>query len=297
MPRYVLPGGSGFLGQSFAAYARSLGHECVTLTRRPSREGDLMWDGKTMGPWCEALDGAEAVVNFTGKSVNCVYTPENRKEIIDSRVDSVRVVDEAIARCAHPPKVIVQSSSLAIYGDTTEPCDEDAPHGEGFGAEVCELWEAAFFQNALPATRKCGLRIGFVLGPDGGALVPLRTLTRYFLGGTVGSGRQYISWLHIEDMNRMIQRCIKDETLDGVFNATSPHPVTNKVFMRAMRKTMRRPWSPPAPAFIVNIGARWILKTEGSLALTGRRCYPRRFEAVGFTFVHTDLEATLRDVL
>ena len=297
MPRYILPGGSGFLGRSFAAYARSLGHECVVLTRRPSREGDLPWDGKTVGPWRKVLEGAEAVVNFTGKSVNCVYTPENRKEIIDSRVDSVRVVDEAIAGCARPPMVIVQSGSLAIYGDTTEPCDEDAPHGEGFGAEVCELWEAAFFQNTLPETRKCMLRIGFVLGPDGGALVPLRTLTRYFLGGTVGSGRQYISWLHVEDLNRMIQRCIEDENLDGIFNATNPHPITNNVFMRAMRKAMRRPWSPPAPAFIVKIGARWILKTEASLALTGRKCYPRRLEEVGFTFLHTDLEATLREVL
>jgi len=297
MPRFVLPGGSGFLGQSFAAYARSLGHECVILTRHPSREGDLEWDGKSVGAWREALEGAEAVVNFTGKSVNCRHTPENRKEIIDSRVDSVRVMDEAIARCARPPKVIVQAGSLAIYGDTTEPCDEEAPHGEGFGVDVCELWEEAFFRETLPETRKCSLRIGFALGPNGGALVPLRTLTRYFLGGTVGSGRQYISWLHVDDLNRMVQRCIEDDTLEGVFNATGPHPVTNKVFMRAMRKVVGRPWSPPAPAFIVKPGARWILRTEASLALTGRKCYPRRFEEIGFTFAHTDLEATLRDVL
>ena len=297
MPRLVLPGGSGFLGRAFAAYARSLGHACVVLTRRPSREGDLPWDGKTRGPWCEALEGAEAVVNFTGKSVMCRYTPENRKEIIDSRVDSVRVVDEAVARCVRPPAVIVQSGSLAIYGDTSEACDEEAPHGEGFGVEVCELWEDAFFENPLPETRKCMLRIGFVLGPDGGLLVPLRRLTRFFLGGTVGSGRQYISWLHVDDLNRMILRCIEDDTLDGLFNATSPHPVTNKVFMQALRKAMRRPWSPPTPAVMVKIGARWILGTEGSLALAGRRCYPRRFEEVGFTFIHTDLEATLRDVL
>jgi len=295
--RFILPGGSGFLGRSFAAHARRLGHESIVLTRSPKENGDVFWDGKTLGDWRQHVDGADAVVNFTGKSVNCLYTPANRREIIDSRVDSVKAIDEAVTRCERPPGAIVQTGSLAIYGDTTASCDESAPHGEGFSVEVCELWEGAFFSKTLPDTRKCCLRIGFALGPDGGALETLCNLARWFLGGTVGSGRQYISWLHVDDLNRMIMRCIEDPSLEGVFNATGPSPVTNEEFMRRLRKAVGRPWSPPVPAWLVKLGARWILRTDASLALTGRKCYPSRLRSAGFEFRYTDLEETLREII
>jgi len=295
--RIVIPGGSGFLGRSFATFARKRGYHCIVLTRNPRDEGDVQWDGRTMGDWAAAFDGAAAVVNFTGRSVNCVYNDANKKEIIESRVNSVRAVDEAVAGCSDPPKVIVQAGSLAIYGDTTEPCGEDAPHGEGFGVEVCEVWEEEFFAQALPQTRKCFLRIGFVLGIGGGALEPLRTLTRCYLGGTVGKGNQFISWIHIDDLNRMILTCIENASLEGVFNATGPGPVTNRVFMKAMRKAAGRPWVPPAPAPLVRLGARLIMQTDASLALAGRKCFPRRFSELGFVFNHTNLEQTLRDIM
>ena len=222
--RIVLPGGSGFLGRSFAALARARGYHCIVLTRNPRDEDDVQWDGRTIGDWAAMFDGAAAVVNFTGRSVNCVYNDANKKEIIESRVNSVRAVDDAVAGCSDPPRVVVQAGSLAIYGDTTEPCGEDAPHGEGFGVKVCEVWEEEFFAQVLPQTRKCFLRIGFVLGTGGGALEPLRNLTRCFLGGTVGRGDQFVSWLHIDDLNRMILTCIEDVSLEGGIQCDRPRP-------------------------------------------------------------------------
>jgi uncharacterized protein len=243
------------------------------------------------------MDGAEAVVNLTGKSVNCRYTPDNRREIIASRVDSVRAIGQAIRACQRPPSAWVQAASLAIYGDPgPRVCDETAPAGEGFNAEVCMLWEQAFEAVPLPDTRKTVLRIGFVLGERGGVLEPLIRLTRLFLGGAAGSGKQYISWLHVEDLNRIFEWSIERRELEGVFNATGPSPVTNAAFMHALRSALHRPWSPPVPALAVHIGAR-LMGSEGGLVLEGRRCVPARLIENGFTFKHTELNAALRSLL
>ena len=202
----------------------------------------------------EELEGAEAIINFAGRTVNCLYTAKNRKEIINSRLDSVQVLHRALRQCQQPPKVFIQAGSLAIFGDTREECDEEAPHGEGFSVEVCQRWEEAFFAVDHPETRQVVLRIGFVLGRDGGALEPLQKLARFGLGGKIGSGKQYISWIHIEDLNRMI-RYGMDRPLEGVYNATGPTPVTNDTFMATLRKAMGKGWAPPAPTPLVKLGA------------------------------------------
>lgn len=270
------------------------------LTRSPSLYSGpgfaVEWDGKSLGDWARWLDGAEAVVNFTGKSVNCRYTPENRREINESRVNSVRAVDKAITLCNQPPKVLVQAASLAIYGDAgNRICDESAPPGEGFPVETCLLWEHAFQEGQTPATRRVLFRIGFALGKGGGALEVLAKLTRCFLGGTVGSGNQYISWLHVADLNRMMLWAMERETMAGVYNATGPNPVTNREFMRELRRVLHRPWSPPAPAWAVHVGS-WLLGTEPCLALTGRRCVPRRLMDEGFTFQYPNLRKALEAI-
>jgi uncharacterized protein (TIGR01777 family) len=300
-PRVVLAGGSGFLGQALAGDLIARGYDVAVLTRtpraQPVRVREAAWDGRTLGPWAELLDGAAAAVNLTGRSVNCRYTAANQREIIDSRIDSVRAVGAAIARCARPPAAWVQAGSLAIYGDAgARVCDESAPHGRGFSVDVCERWENAFAEHRTPGTRKTLLRIGFALGRGGGALVPLARLARFGLGGTVGSGRQYISWLHVHDLNAMFRWAIERADVAGTYNATGPSPVTNAEFMRALRRALRRPWSPPTPAPLVHLGA-FLMRTEPSLALTGRRCVPARFAAQGFTFAHADVRETLRDVL
>ncbi len=244
------------------------------------------------------LENVSAIINLTGRSVDCRYTTANRREIIDSRVNSVRALGAAVRQCNSPPPTWIQASSLAIYGDAGERiCDDDGPHGSGFSAEVCEAWEAELAQQDLPNTRTAVLRIGFALADDGGALGRLAKLTRLGLGGTVGNGRQYISWLHIDDLNRIFEWCLANNNARGIYNVTGPNPVTNAVFMAALRRSMHRPWSPPAPApaVAVRIGA-FLMGTDASLALTGRRCLPKRLLDEGFTFNYTDLDECLRDI-
>jgi uncharacterized protein (TIGR01777 family) len=296
-PRVALAGGSGFLGQSLATALLGRGYEVVVLSRSAPRDGSairqLQWDGKTLGDWCQAVDGARAIVNLTGRSVNCRHTPENRREIMESRVDSVRVLGEAVSRSNQPPEVWVQASSLAIYGDPGERwCDEDAPHADGFSEEVCKRWEAEFEKVRVTGLRKVVMRIGIVLDTKKGALPVLARLTQFFLGGRVGTGDQYVSWIHTADLTRMFIEAIERPELSGVFNVTGPNPVTNAEFMRELRHVLHRPWSPPVPAWATRIGA-FFMRTEPSLALTGRRCRPKRFLESGFHFEFPELRGAL----
>jgi len=288
MKRIILAGGSGFLGQALGQVLLVKGYEVIVLGRGQSKvSGGIrheQWDGHTLGGWASLLDGARAVVNLTGRSVNCRHTPENKRQIMDSRVNSVRVLGDAISRCAQPPEVFVQSSSLAIYGDPGDRwCDEEAPQAEGFSAEVCKRWEAAFADVQKAGMRKVVLRIGIALAAGQGALPVLARLTRCYLGGKVSHGRQYISWIHIDDLVRMFVDAIERPDLSGVFNATGPNQVKNAEFMRELRRTLHRPWSPPVPAWATQIGAA-LMGTEASLALTGRRARPCRFLEHGFQF-------------
>jgi uncharacterized protein (TIGR01777 family) len=301
--KIVIPGGAGFLGRALATSLAAAGYEIVIFSRRPApatgKIRTVVWDGRNLGPWCAEIDGSAAVVNLTGRSVACLYTPENRRQILASRLDSVAAVAAACQSCRHPPPVVVQASSLAIYGEAGDRvCDETAPHGAGFATEVCEAWEGAFFAGASPGgARRVALRIGFVLGRDGGALEPLAKLARWYLGGTVGHGRQYISWLHLDDFCAMTRWVIENPKAEGAYNATGPMPATNRDFMRSLRHALGRPWSPPAPTWAVKFGARFLLHVDSSLALTGHRCVPRRLMDDGFIVRHTDLDATLRELL
>lgn len=226
-----------------------------------------------------------------------LVTKKNREEIISSRLASVQVLQEAILKSNNPPQVCIQAGSLAIFGDTTEICHEDSAHGKGFSVDVCEKWETAFFKDEWPHTRKVLLRIGFALGDNGGALGPLQRLAKFNLGGTIGSGRQYISWLDMDDLNEMFDQAIENEQYDGIYNATGPNPVTNKEFMKTLRKVMNKGWAPPAPAPFVKLGAYIIMRADLSLALTGRNCIPKRLQAELVQFRHTNLEGALRDII
>ncbi len=301
--RVILAGGSGFLGESLTNFLLGRGYEVTVLSRGKEGFKDgaefIRWDGKNMDArWVDRIDGSCAVVNFTGKSVNCIYTEKNKREIIESRLDSVRVLKEAVLNAEQPPPVFVQAGSLAIFGDTEEVCDEESPLADGFSPEVCKLWEGEFFSgDRLPHTRQVLLRIGFALGRGGGALEPLVKLARMGLGGTIGSGRQYISWLHIDDLNSMFLNAIEDPEYSGVYNATGPHPVRNKEFMQTLRKVLNKGWSPPAPSPFVKAGAYLFMRAEPELALTGRNCVPKRLQDNGFAFQYTDLEKALRDLV
>jgi uncharacterized protein (TIGR01777 family) len=300
MKRLVLAGGSGFIGQALAPALVAKNYGVVVLGRgTPHREEGvdyLQWDGKTVGDWARAIDGAEGIVNLTGRNINCRHTPENRREIIRSRVDSVRVLGEAIANCAAAPKIFVQTSGVGYYGDTGDHVtDEDARPGNDFPAQVCRQWEGAFDALQLPFTRKIVVRLGVVLGRKGGALPMLEKLTRWFLGGAVGSGRQFLSWIHVADVVAMFVEAIEQSELAGRFNGTTPAPVTNDEFIRELRRALNRPWSPPVPAPIARAGA-WLMGSQGSLALLSSRCVPRRFLERGFQFQFPNLRDALANL-
>ena len=299
-PRIILAGGSGFIGQSLSPFLVSKNYEVVVLTRDKSdHHGSIReahWDGKTLGDWTQFVNGAIGLVNLTGRSINTRHTPEHRREIIDSRVNSVRILDEAIDRCVQPPKIFVQIAGVGVYGDKGERiCDETTLPGDDFVSEVCKKWEAAFDSVDSPNTRKVLFRLGVVLGRNGGFLQILSKLTRWFLGGHVGNGRQCVSWIHIADLSRMILQAIEQEQLTGVFNATAPNPVTNAELMRELRRALHRPWSPPVPEFAARIGS-WLMGTEASLALVSQRCVPKRFLENGFDFEFPTLRQALTNI-
>jgi uncharacterized protein (TIGR01777 family) len=298
--RIILAGGSGFIGRALADDLVRDGHEVVVFSRSAAgRHGPVtyvQWDARTLSTWVRALEGAEAVVNLAGKSVNCRYTRENRAQIRGSRVDSVKAIGEAIARCANPPKVLIQAATLAIYGDAGEKiCDESTPPGQGFSPETAVLWEEAFNQTVTPATRRVLLRIGFVLGRGGGALQTLERLTKCFLGGKASHGRQWISWLHIDDLCRIVRLAMDRKHIEGLYNVCTTDPVRNARFMSELRRALHRPWSPPVPTWAVRIGS-WMMRTEAELALTGRRCVPKRLLEAGFCFKFPALRDALADL-
>jgi len=297
--RIILAGGSGFIGQALARALQQRDYAVVILTRSPRERPDgireLAWDGVNAGPWVAALDGAEAVVNLAGQNINCPHTPENLLTLTTSRVHSVQAIAAALPGLRQPPRVWVQASAVGFYGDAGDRlCVEASPAGTGPLAEICRDWEGALHAVPLPRPRTVLLRIGFVLGREGGALPVLSKLTKLFLGGAVGSGRQYISWIHITDVTRMFVAAIEQE-LSGIYNAVGPAPVTNAEFMRQLRRAWHRPWSPPVPAFAVRLGSR-LIKSEASLALMSCRCLPRRLEEQGFVFEYPRLAAALKDL-
>jgi hypothetical protein len=298
--RVVLAGGSGFIGRGLSKRLRRLGFQPVVLTRSGEWTDHgvryVHWDGRTSGEWVREIDGACAVINLAGKSVMCRYTPANRRRIVSSRVDSVRAIGEAIRAAEHPPLAWVQAGSLAIYGDAGErQCDESAPPGTGFSPDVCVAWERAFRESPTPGVGRVLLRMGFVLDEGGGPLATLEHLARVGLGGAIGSGRQYISWIHTVDLHRMFLWAIERGDLDGVYNACSLTPVTNAEFMSELRRVLHRRLGVPTPDWLVRIGAP-VIGTEAELALSGRRCVPARFRAMRFPFQFPTLRGALEDL-
>ncbi len=305
--RYVIAGGSGFLGVSLAHHLAALGADVVILSRTAPRVAGPWrherWDARTVGPWTSWLDNADGVVNLVGRSVNCIKTPDHCDEILRSRVDATRVLGEAVRCVSSPPRAWVQMSTAHIYGDPPERvCDEDAPTGYGLAPFVGTAWEQAFEEANVEALgiRGVVLRTGFVLGRDrgagGGALSSLGGLVRLGLGGTVGHGRQGMSWIHERDMNRLFERGLTDETMRGTYIATAPNPVSNAEFMRALRRALRMPIGLPAFAWMVRLGAPLVMRTDPELALYGRYCVSKRLPSEGFAFDFPEVGAALADL-
>lgn len=299
--RIVIAGGGGFLGKSLARHLCDLGAEVVVLARSDKRVAGatvVRWNGRAVGPWAARLEGADGLVNLVGRSVDCVKTPDHCDEILRSRVESTRALGEVMRACAVPPPVWVQMSTAHIYGDPpVERCDENAALGYGLAPTVGKAWERAFHDSIPEGVRPVVLRTSFVIGRGGGALARLSFLTRIGLGGTVGHGRQGMSWIHEHDLNRIFERALTDHAMSGVYIASSPNPVSNAEFMRELRRVHRMPIGLPAPAWLVRIGAPLVMRTDPDLAIYGRYVIPRRLLDEGFELRYPSLSDALFDLI
>ncbi len=306
--KIILAGGSGFLGRALARYFAAAGWEVVILTRSPKpghgtvREVD--WDARTLAPWKEELEGATAIVNLTGRSVDCRYHAANRKEILESRVDSTRVLGNAVAQCTRPPRVWLNAGTATIYRHTFgKAWDENGEiagtpeANDEFSVQVAQAWEAALNEAQTPATRKVILRSAMVLGHARNSVFPvLRRLVRLGLGGRMGDGRQFVSWIHVDDFCHAIEWLINHDDLAGPVNLAAPNPLPNHEFMRTLREACHMPFGLPAPASMLEVGA-FFLRTETEQILKSRRVVPRRLLESGFQFRHPYLRGAADNLL
>ncbi|MEO8498938.1 MAG: TIGR01777 family oxidoreductase, partial [Planctomycetota bacterium] len=301
--KIVLAGGSGFLGVVLAKWLSERGYEVVVLSRRSTSLAHgrcVAWDGKTLGDWAGELEDATALINLAGRSVNCRYHVRNRREMMDSRIFSTRVLGRAVAGCAMPPRVWLNSSTATIYKHTYgEAHSEDGEIGatreanDKFSIQVARAWEEEFAKAECPITRKIVLRTAIVLGSvPGTAYEVLRRLARFGLGGKMGSGKQFLSWIHADDFCRALSWLIETPSAEGIYNIAAPNPVTNADAMRLFRKAVRMPIGLPAARWMLEVGA-FVLRTETELIIKSRRVVPTRLISEGFAFEFPTLESAI----
>lgn len=297
----VLAGGSGFVGSCLASFLKGRGYQITVLTRnaRLLSAGDkgsyVLWDGRSIGEWCDLLEGKAAIINLSGANINCRLTEVNKHLILDSRVNAASVLVDAVKACAEAPKTFIQCSAVGYYGDTRKICTEAAQKGDGFLADVCAQLEGIVNDADCPGTRKCILRLGVVLGRTGGAYPLLAGLTKCYMGGALGDGRQYVSWLHIQDLCKIIDKAICDQGMEGLYNAVAPVAITNSEFMAAFRKAFVRPWSPAVPALLVKVGT-FLLGSNSTILLKGQNVSPRRLLDSGLEFEFGDINTALMEL-
>jgi uncharacterized protein len=312
--RIVIPGGSGQVGHVLARHFHAQGHDVTVLTRTPTSApwNTLAWDGIHEGEWTAALEGSDLCINLAGRSVNCRYHPANRAEILNSRVDPTRILGKVIAALPHPPAVWLNASTATIYRHEldqpdSKPNDEltgilggdepGVPETWNFSIGIAKAWESVFAETPTPRTRKVALRSAITLSPDrGGVFDVLLSLVRRGLGGAVGSGRQYVSWIHDADFIRAIEFIIAHDEIIGPINLAAPNPLPNRDFQRALRQAWGARIALPATAWMVEIGT-FLLRTESELVMKSRRVIPTRLLQSGFTFQHPTWPEAARNLV
>jgi len=303
--KLIIAGGSGFLGLSFAQYLAQNAPdqwEVVILSRSkpncdPNHAQWVQWDGRTQGKWTEHLIGATHILNLAGRSIDCRKSPDRWRQIIDSRVNTTNLIGEALRQIDHSPECWVQMSATGIYGtESKNLCTEESEQGTDQLAQVVQLWEAAFETSCPMTTRSVTLRSGVVLGRESGAFPVLHRLARFGLGGKAGSGKQGISWIHIQDMCRLIEDALDNPNRTGIYNACTDDSKSNAEFMRALRKAINQPIGLPAPQLGIRILCSTVLDTDASLALKGAYCSPRRLIDEGFDFKFAEIDAAMSDL-
>lgn len=304
--RVIITGGTGLIGSALAASLGADGHEVVVLSRNPAQYTTPAgvraekWDGKTAESWGHLADGADAIVNLAGESVAgeglfpSRWTPERKERILQSRLNAGKAVVQAIEAAQVKPKVLIQSSAVGYYGPRgDELVDETALPGNDFLAQVVIEWEGSTAVLEAMDVRRVLIRTGVVLSPNGGALRPLVLPFKLFAGGPIGSGNQWFPWIHIEDEVQAIRFLIENETAQGVFNLSAPHPLTNKAFARVIGQVLKRPSFIPVPAFALQL----MFGEVATALLTGQRAIPQRLQTMNFTFKYPEAPAALRNLL
>jgi len=305
--RVVISGGSGLIGRNLCEVLSREGHETIILSRNPESVTGMpagvravQWNGSRPGPWQQELEGAEAVINLAGASIAGSgllpqrWTPERKQVILESRVAAGRILSETVRGLANKPSVFLQASAIGFYGPHGEEfLYESHPAGDDFLARVCQQWEDASRGLESAGVRRVVMRIGLVLSPGSGLLPLLKLPFRFFLGGPLGRGAQYMSWIHIEDLTRAILFLLRQPAAAGVCNLTAPEPVSNRAFSRTLGCLMHRPSWFPVPAFAL----RALLGEASALALEGQRVLPRQLLNDGFGFSFDSLDQALADLL
>jgi uncharacterized protein len=294
--KIVIAGGTGFLGQELEKYFTEKNHNILILSRKSTRANDIKWDARTLGQWAKTLEGANVLINLTGKSVDCRYTEANKKAIVASRLESTQVLQKAIDLCQNPPKIWLNASSATIYVHAENQLMTEVKGiiGDDFSMNVCQSWERVFFEKPTPNTRKVALRTSIVLG-NGGALPKMKTITRLGLGGKQGRGTQYMSWIHIQDFCKAVEYIIETEHIAGVINVTAPEPIDNQSFMSLLRKHIGIPFGIQSPTFLLEFAAIFI-RTETELLLKSRYVYPQILIESGFEFKYPTAGLALKSL-
>lgn len=290
----VIAAGTGFLGRVLVDYFQNICDEIVILTRRKSKViGKIKyvnWNAKTFSGWENELEHADVLINLAGKSVDCRYNDANKTEILNSRIDSTKILNQAVLHCQQPPKHWLNSSSSTIYRFSLDKqMDETTGEiGDDFSMNVAKAWEKAFFETETPKTLKTALRTSIVLGKKGGAFVPIKNLAKMGFGGKQGKGNQFISWIHEIDFACALEFIIHNQ-MTGIMNIVSPTPTPNKVFMKTLCKKLKVPFSFTISTTMLELGAK-IIGTETELVLKSRNVIPKRLVENGFEFKYSELE-------
>jgi uncharacterized protein (TIGR01777 family) len=301
MNKLIIAAGTGFLGQVLINYFKNRFDEIVILTRGKSQTIDgikyVNWNAGTFSGWENELENAAVLINLTGKSVDCRYTKENKKEILLSRIESTKILNKAVLNCKNPPKHWLNSSTATIYRFSLDKQMEEVNGeiGNDFSINVALSWEKAFFKTETPNTLKTALRTSIVLGKNGGAFIPLKTLAKLGFGGKQEKGNQFVSWIHEEDFARTIDFIIEKE-ISGVINVVSPEPIMNSDFMQKLRKAVGFSFGIPVNTFLLKIGS-FIIRTEPELVLKSRNVIPKRLLENGFMFKFDNIDSTFQDLL
>ncbi|WP_119793092.1 TIGR01777 family oxidoreductase [Flavobacterium anhuiense] len=301
MKKLLIAAGTGFLGKVLANHFKNKFDEIVILTRGKSQTIDgikyVNWNARTFTGWEKELENATVLINLAGKSVDCRYTKGNKKEILWSRIESTKILNKAVLKCQNPPKHWLNSSTATIYRFSLDKqMDEvDGEIGNDFSINVALSWEKAFFKTETPNTLKTALRTSIVLGKNGGAFIPLKTLAKIGFGGKQGKGNQFVSWIHEDDFAHAVDFIIEKE-MSGMINIVSPTPIRNVDFMEKLRKAIGFPFGIPLNTFFLKIGS-FLIRTETELVLKSRNVVPKRLLENGFEFKFGEIDKAFRDLI